>query len=94
MMHYPPFSAMANVLVRSEKQEEALRMSTELGFLLDPPPEKLQVHGPGRSAGAAPEERVPLSVPDQGGQSNHTQSDPAAICVSRRSSVNGARRLW
>ena len=34
MMHYPPFSAMANVLVRSEKQEMAMRMSSELGLLL------------------------------------------------------------
>jgi primosomal protein N' (replication factor Y) (superfamily II helicase) len=46
MMHYPPFSAMANVLVRSEKKEMAMRMSTELGFLLNPPPDKLRVMGP------------------------------------------------
>ena len=46
MMHYPPFSAMANVLVRSEKKEMAMRMSTDLGFLLNPPPEKLRVMGP------------------------------------------------
>jgi primosomal protein N' (replication factor Y) len=46
MMHYPPFSAMANLLVRSEKQEMAMRMSTELGHLLTPPPEKLRVMGP------------------------------------------------
>jgi primosomal protein N' (replication factor Y) len=46
MMHYPPFSAMANVLVRSEKKEMAMRMSTELGYLLNPPPEKLRVMGP------------------------------------------------
>ncbi len=46
MMHYPPFTAMANVLVRSEKKEMAMRMSTELGLLLNPPPEKLRVMGP------------------------------------------------
>jgi primosomal protein N' (replication factor Y) len=46
MMHYPPFSAMANVLVRSEKKEMAMRMSAELGILLQPPPEKLRVMGP------------------------------------------------
>jgi primosomal protein N' (replication factor Y) len=46
MMHYPPFAAMANVLVRSEKKEMAMRMSTDLGFLLNPPPEKLRVMGP------------------------------------------------
>ena len=37
---------MANLLVRSEKQEVALRMSTELGQLLTPPPEKLKMMGP------------------------------------------------
>jgi primosomal protein N' (replication factor Y) len=46
MMLYPPFSAMANVLVRSEKKEMAMRMSSELGVLLNPPPEKLRVMGP------------------------------------------------
>src|SRR5271157_1087031 len=46
MMHYPPFSAMANVLVRAEKREMAMRMSSELGVLLTPPPEKLRVMGP------------------------------------------------
>ena len=45
-MHYPPFTAMANILVRSEKQEMAMRMSAELGILLMPPPEKLRVMGP------------------------------------------------
>jgi len=46
MMHYPPFTAMANILVRSEKQEMAMRMSSELGVMLTPPPEKLRVMGP------------------------------------------------
>lgn len=46
LMRYPPFSALANVLVRSEKQEDALGMSTELGRLLDPAPEGLKILGP------------------------------------------------
>jgi len=46
MMHYPPFSAMANLLVRSEKQEDALSMSAELGRLLTPAPEKMKIMGP------------------------------------------------
>jgi len=46
MMHYPPFTAMANLLVRSEKQEEALRLSAELGRLLTPAPENIKVLGP------------------------------------------------
>jgi primosomal protein N' (replication factor Y) len=46
LMRYPPFSALANVLVRSQKQEEALALSTELGRLLDPAPKGLKVLGP------------------------------------------------
>ena len=46
LMRYPPFSALANVLVRSQKQEEALAMSAELGRMLDPVPEGLKVLGP------------------------------------------------
>jgi primosomal protein N' (replication factor Y) len=46
LMRYPPFNALANVLVRSQKQEEAIAMSAELGRLLDPAPEGLKVLGP------------------------------------------------
>lgn len=46
LMRYPPFSALANVVVRSEKQEEAMRMSAELHNLLDPAPEGLKIMGP------------------------------------------------
>jgi primosomal protein N' (replication factor Y) (superfamily II helicase) len=45
-LRYPPFSAMANILLRSEQKETALRMSSELGLLLTPPPEKLKIMGP------------------------------------------------
>jgi primosomal protein N' (replication factor Y) len=45
-LRYPPFSALANVLVRSEKQEEAMRMAGELEHLLMRPPEGLKVLGP------------------------------------------------
>jgi len=45
-MRYPPFSAMANVLVRAAKQEDALRMSTELGHHLTPAPENMKIMGP------------------------------------------------
>jgi primosomal protein N' (replication factor Y) len=46
MMRYPPFSAMANVLIRDPKQEAAMRMSSELGMLMTPPPENLKILGP------------------------------------------------
>ena len=46
MMAYPPFSAMANLLVRSGKQEEAFRMSAELARALTPAPERMRIMGP------------------------------------------------
>ncbi len=46
LMRYPPFAALANVLVRSPKQEDALAMSAELGRVLDPAPEGVKVLGP------------------------------------------------
>jgi len=46
LMRYPPFSALANVLVRSEKQEDALRMSGTLAELLKEPGEGMKVMGP------------------------------------------------
>jgi primosomal protein N' (replication factor Y) len=46
LMRYPPFAALANVLVRSLKQEDALAMSAELGRMLDPAPEGIKVLGP------------------------------------------------
>ena len=45
-MKYPPFAALANVLVRAVKQEDALRMSTELGRHLTPAPENMRIMGP------------------------------------------------
>ncbi len=45
-LRYPPFAAFANVLIRDQKQEEALRMATQLGYLLNPQPEGIRVMGP------------------------------------------------
>jgi primosomal protein N' (replication factor Y) (superfamily II helicase) len=45
-MRYPPYSACANVLVRAEKQEDALAMATQLGFVLNPAPPDVRVMGP------------------------------------------------
>jgi primosomal protein N' (replication factor Y) (superfamily II helicase) len=45
-LRYPPFASVANVVVRAERQEEALRMATQLGYLLTPPPEGTRVMGP------------------------------------------------
>ena len=46
LMRYPPFSALANVLVRSVKQEEALAWSGCLAQLLPPGEEGVRVLGP------------------------------------------------
>lgn len=46
LMRYPPFCALANVVVRAEKQEEAMRLSGELSMLLTPPGEGMKVLGP------------------------------------------------
>ena len=46
LMRYPPFAALANLLVRHTQQEDALRLATELGALLDPAPEGIKVLGP------------------------------------------------
>lgn len=45
-MKYPPFAALANILVRAVKQEDALRMSTELGHHITPAPENMRIMGP------------------------------------------------
>lgn len=49
-LRYPPFSAMANVLVRAEKQEDAFRMAGQLGRVLIPPPEGVRVMGPAEAS--------------------------------------------
>jgi primosomal protein N' (replication factor Y) len=46
LMHYPPFTAMANLLVRAPMQEDALRMATELDAFLKPAPEDIKIMGP------------------------------------------------
>jgi len=45
-MRYPPFAALANVLVRAREREEAERKACELGKLLTPAPEGMRVLGP------------------------------------------------
>jgi primosomal protein N' (replication factor Y) len=46
LMRYPPFAALANVVIRHPSQEEASRLAGEVGVWLDPPPEGLRVLGP------------------------------------------------
>ncbi len=46
VMRYPPFSALANILVRAEKQEDALLLSGEIAALLREPGPGFKIHGP------------------------------------------------
>ena len=46
LMRYPPFAALANVMLRRQKQEDALAMSAEVERFLMPPPEGLRILGP------------------------------------------------
>jgi primosomal protein N' (replication factor Y) len=45
-MRYPPFAALANVVVRAAEQERAFAMASELAALVNPPPEYTRVLGP------------------------------------------------
>jgi primosomal protein N' (replication factor Y) len=46
MMSYPPHAAMANVIIRGAREEEALERSAALGRLLQPAPDGVRVMGP------------------------------------------------
>jgi len=49
-MFYPPFGALANLVVRATHDEDALSRSAALGRLLNPPPEGVKVLGPAPAA--------------------------------------------
>jgi len=46
VLYYPPFGALANLIIRSTNEEEALQRSAALGRLLNPAPEGVRVMGP------------------------------------------------
>jgi len=46
LMYYPPFGSLANIIIRSTKEEDALSRSAALGRLLSPAPEGVRVMGP------------------------------------------------
>jgi primosomal protein N' (replication factor Y) len=49
-MRYPPFAALANIVVRCPAEEDVLRYAAELGQALTPPPEGVRVLGPAEAA--------------------------------------------
>jgi primosomal protein N' (replication factor Y) (superfamily II helicase) len=50
LMRYPPFSALANILVRAPKLDDAIAMSQEVGNFLTPAPENVKVLGPAEAS--------------------------------------------
>ncbi|MBI3682143.1 MAG: primosomal protein N' [Acidobacteria bacterium] len=46
MMRYPPFSALANVMVRSRNQQQAIDMSAQIGGFFGPVEQEVKVLGP------------------------------------------------
>jgi primosomal protein N' (replication factor Y) len=50
LMAYPPYAALANVIVNGRHEEEALSRSAALGRLLQPAPEGVRVLGPAAAA--------------------------------------------
>lgn len=49
-LNYPPFAALANIIVQGRDEEEALARSAALGRLLQPAPEGVRVMGPAAAA--------------------------------------------
>ncbi|MDX1983744.1 MAG: primosomal protein N' [Bryobacteraceae bacterium] len=46
MMRYPPFSALANIMVRHASQQDALAMANQIGDFFGPSPADVRVLGP------------------------------------------------
>ncbi len=96
-MRYPPFAAMANVLIRAAKQEDALRMSSELGHHDHARAGKHAHHGNRpRLPCRASRSRVPLSkllsqIRAAGRDLNALLRKAQEYARERRS---GARRRW
>jgi primosomal protein N' (replication factor Y) (superfamily II helicase) len=49
-LNYPPFAALANIIVQGRDEEEALSRSAALGRVLQPAPEGIRVMGPAAAA--------------------------------------------
>lgn len=46
LMRYPPFAALANLLIRSQQQQEAIDLAASIGQLITPAPEGMKILGP------------------------------------------------
>ena len=96
-MHYPPYSALANVMVRSDKLDEALRWSGTLGTVVRKnAPRRRARAGPGGRAHRAAETRLSLSLHFEIAQPPETEraaASHAGLCRKRKNSAHpGDRR--
>ena len=63
LLHYPPFTALASVLVRDRKVENAIRWSRALAGYFAPFEKRgVKILGPGRRAARAPAPRLSFSI--------------------------------
>ena len=63
LMHYPPFSALASLLVRDTKLEQAIRWSRQIGAFLEPMESRgVKVLGPAAAPLARHQARIPLPI--------------------------------
>ena len=92
-LRYPPFAAFASVILRAEKQEDALRYSAELGRLLAPAPEGVRVLGPAE----APVPRLKSEYRYQlliKASKRHVLRETLRKLRSTQGKRNGRRRRW
>ena len=90
-MHYPPYSALANVLVRSDNLDDALQWSGTLGKWFDADSSRRRPRpGPGGRADHAPEARLSLPLRAEIAQPRETEHHPACHAGLRRAAENSA----
>ncbi len=90
-MHYPPYSALANVLVRSDKLDDALQWSGIAGQMVrQHSPRRRARPGPRTRAHHAPEARLPLSLRAQIPQPRKAQHHSSCNAGARRPKENPA----
>ena len=90
LMRYPPFAALANVLVRSPKQEDALRYERRAGPGARSPAGGREGAGTGGSPGAETEKRISVSAVAQGCRSQTVERDATRFAALRaRTEVAG-----
>ena len=95
-MHYPPYSALANVLVRSDKLDEALQWSGTLGKWFEKTRhEGVRVLGPAAAPIMRLKQRLPLSLRVEVAQPRenecHAAGDAGLRCAAEDSAHAGDR---